>query len=163
MQSMRQRNGLTPHEAAVVVALAGICMLAAFVGCEAPPSPFVPKQAVAPKVVYCNDHTGHKAGAKPWIMGGTCTCTPSAELMRKLQADGFCQGMSADRLRAMYEKQGIALRGDGHMWCNGMCEAGPHVVLGGRCMCPPTPGTEYYEKVITGKGAPPREQTVAVK
>ena len=136
-------------------------LLVFVVGCEVPPPPYVPKARIAPEVVYCNDHTGHKGGAKPWIMGGTCTCTPTKELMKQLHADGFCLGMTADDLRAMYEKAGIRLRAPGHMWCNGMCKAGPHVVLGGKCMCPPTPGTEYYEKVVTGKGAVPRSKETA--
>lgn len=129
----------------------GVIMSGFPIGCEVPPPPYVPKGLIAPKVVCCNDHTGHKPGAKPWIMDGTCTCTPSEELIGKLHADGFCTGMTAGDLGAMYEKAGIKLRGEGHMWCNGMCDAGPHVVLGGKCMCPPTPGTEYYERVVSGK------------
>ena len=136
----------------------GILMLltAMIASCEQPPGPFVPKAAVSPEVVYCNDNTGHKAGSKPWIMGGTCCCTPSPALMDQLHKDGFCAGMSSDDLAAKYTSAGITLKGPGHQWCNGMCDHGPHVVLGGRCMCPPTPGTEYYEKVITGQGAAPR-------
>ena len=125
----------------------------ASVGCEKPPQPFVPKAYIAPEVVYCNDHTGHKSGSKPWIMGGTCCCTPSEELIAKLQADGFCIGMTASDLRAKYVNAGILLRQEGHNWCTGMCEGGRHVVLGGKCMSPPTPGTEYSEIVVTGKGA----------
>ena len=121
-------------------------------GCETPPGPYVPR-AGAPQVVYCNDNTGHKPGAKPWIMGGTCCCTPSESLMEQLHKDGFCVGMTAEDLKAKYVEAGIALRGPGHMYCNGLCKAGPHVVLGGKCMCPPTPGTAYYEKVISGQGA----------
>ena len=60
-----------------------------------------------------------------------------------------------------YEKAGIVLACPGHMHCNGLCKAGPHVVLGGKCMCPPTPGTDYYEKVVTGIGAPPRQTATA--
>jgi hypothetical protein len=134
-----------------VLVLAAVLALAS-AGCETPPGPFVPKVAVAPEVVYCNDHTGHKPGSKPFVMGGTCCCTPTPELMAKLQADGFCTGMTADDLREEYAKAGIQLTGPGHEHCNGLCEAGPHVVLGGKCMCPPTPGTEYAERVIC---APP--------
>lgn len=125
-------------------------MVAFVAGCEAPLVPYVPKALVAPQVVHCNDHTGHKAGSKPWIMGGTCTCTPTDTLMTQLHADGFAKGMSTADLRAMYEKEGIKLRGPGHMWCNGICDAGPHVVLAGKCMAPPVPGTEYYERVVLG-------------
>ena len=124
--------------------------------CAQIPKPFVPKSSTAPPIVYCNDATGHKPGAVPWVLGGTCCCTPTDELMAKLHADGICVGMDAAALRAKYEEAGIALRGPGHQWCNGSCPSGPHVVLGGKCMCPPTPGTEYYERVVAGIGAVPR-------
>lgn len=138
-----------------LLVLAGLLAFAA-IGCEKPPGPFVPRSAVAPEVIYCNDYTGHKPGSKPFVMGGTCCCTPTDELMAKLHADGFCAGMSADDLKEAYAKAGIVLAGPGHRHCNGLCDAGPHVVLGGKCMCPPTPGTEYAEQVIRGgpKGQP---------
>ena len=138
-----------------LVVLTGIAISGFTTGCEAPPPPYVPKASLAPEVICCNDYTGHKPGTKPWIMGGTCTCTPTEELMKKLHADGFCNGINASDLRAMYEKAGMKLRSPDHLWCNGLCDAGPHVVLGGKCMCPPTPGTAYFEKVVTS------ERTVA--
>jgi len=126
-----------------------LMLLSAFVaGCETPPGPYVPNWSPAPKVIHCNDYTGHKAGAKPWIFGGTCCCTPGDELMKQLHRDGFCAGMTSDDLREAYEKAGIRLCGPGHERCAGLCPDGPHVVLGGKCMCPPPPGTEMYEKVI---------------
>lgn len=121
-------------------------------GCEQPPQPYVPKSLVAPEVVYCNDNTGHKAGSKPFVLGGTCCCTPSDQLMALLHEDGQCQGTDTEALRALYVQAGISLRSENHQWCGGLCASGPHVVLGGKCMCPPTPGTLYYEKVITGQG-----------
>ncbi len=125
-------------------------LAAALAGCEKPPGPYVAKSLLAPEVVHCNDYTGHKKGSRPWALGGKCCCTPTDELMEQLHRDGFCTGMTADQLRAVYEQKGIALKGSGHMQCNGLCDKGPHVVLGGRCMCPPTPGTVYYERVIAG-------------
>jgi hypothetical protein len=130
-----------------------VIVLVAMAGCETPPPPFVPKASSPPPVVYCNDITGHKAGNQPWIVGGKCCCTPSDKLMATLQKDGFCAGMSAAELRAMYEKKGIVLEGPGHEQCNGLCKGGPHVVLGGKCMAPPVAGTAYFEKVVFGQGA----------
>ncbi len=122
-------------------------------GCETPPGPFVPKPTSA-KIVYCNDYTGHQAGAKPWIDGGTCCCTPSDELLAQYQRDGFCQGETLDQLIARYQAKGIKLAGPGHRHCSGLCEASPHVVLGGSCMAPPTPCTGYYDRIVTGQVPP---------
>jgi len=141
----------------LVLAAVGLAAvtLAATTGCETPPAPYVPKPLRAPEVLYCNDTTGHKPGTKPWVMGGKCCCTPSEALMALLHRDGFCQGMTADQLRNLYESKGVALRGPGHESCNGLCKQGPHVVLGGKCMCPPVPGTDYYERVVTGRRPTP--------
>lgn len=134
-----------------------LLVMALAIGCETPPAPYVPKAKAAPPVVYCNDNTGHKAGSAPWVLGGTCCCTPSDELVAQFQKSGVCQGMTADDLAAKYKAAGIALRGPGHQHCNGICPAGPHVVLGGKCLCPPTPGTETYDQIVTGQGVPPRK------
>lgn len=130
-------------------------------GCAQLPRPYVPKGRIAPEIVYCNDHTGHKAGSKPWVLDGTCCCTPDDKLMARLHADGFCLGMDAEELRRLYREEEIKLRGPDHQWCNGFCESGPHVVLGGKCMCPPTPGTTYYERIVAGKHALSREELPA--
>lgn len=131
--------------------------LALFAGCDTIPQPYVPKSPTAPEVVHCNDYTGHLKGATPWALEGDCTCTPSPALMAKLHADGICPKLDEAGLRKLYVDQGIVLRGPEHGCCNGMCDAGPHVVMGGRCMAPPTPGTELAEIIIT------RPRTVVVK
>ncbi len=130
-----------------ILILAG-CMIA---GCQQIPGPFVPKNLIAPPITNCNDYSGHQAGSKPVVMGGSCCCTPTPELMAKLHADGHCLNMDASALKATYQKAGIALKGPGHTYCNGLCDSGPHVVLGGKCLAPPRPGTNYYEKVICTK------------
>ncbi len=94
-------------------------------GCEQPPQPYVPKSLVAPEVVYCNDNTGHEAGSKPFVLGGTCCCTPSDQLMALLHEDGQCQGMDTEALRALYVQAGISLRSENHQWCGGLCASGP--------------------------------------
>ena len=135
------------------ILLAGVVAASFLAGCQQPPPPYVARPACH-EVVCCNDNTGHKAGSEPWAMGGTCCCTPSDELMDQLHRDGQCVDMTAGQLLAAYVAKGVALREKGHDQCNGLCKAGPHVVLGGKCLCPPTPGTVYYERVISGdKGA----------
>ena len=100
-------------------------------------------------MAHCFDGVPHIAGSKPWVLGGKCCCTPTDDLMRKLHADGVCEDLDVDGLISLYEDKGIRLRFD-HTGCNNMCEYGPHVTKGGKCMVPPTPGTRNYEDVITG-------------
>jgi hypothetical protein len=73
--------------------------------------------------------------------------------MRAYQRDGFCLDMTTDDLIRLYREKGIALAYD-HMLCNNLCQHGPHVTQGGRCMVPPTPGTRQFERVVTGQVGP---------
>lgn len=135
-------------------------LLLFFVGCAAkPPPPYVPAHRDQPAMAHCFDGLPHMDGSLPWILGGSCCCTPSEQLMAKLHADGLCQGMDAQALIALYHEKGIQLATD-HAGCNNLCQHGPHVVKGGKCMVPPTPGTRNYEEVVTGimLRSPPDEQ-----
>lgn len=90
------------------------------------------KPLVSPRIKYCHDRVEHIPGAKSWIDGGTCCCTPKTEALRE-----------------RYRKAGITTDWN-HQGCNNLCEYGPHVVKGGKCMAIPTPGTDNYEEVTTG-------------
>lgn len=65
------------------------------------------------------------------------------------QKHGYFEGLSLDDLIKMYEARGIKTALD-HQGCNNMCQWGPHVLKGGQCMVPPTPGTTNYEQILSG-------------
>ena len=98
---------------------------------------------------HCFDGVPHIRGSKPWVLGGTCCCTPSDALLKMLHEDGLCLDLDTQGLIDLYHQKGIQL-GIDHSGCNNLCECGPHVTKGGKCMVPPTPGTRNYEEVITG-------------
>ncbi len=131
------------------VVLPTVMWLFAWSGCGPKEPPFQPKSIEPPQIKHCFDTIGHQSGARPWIMGGTCCCTPTQELLRRHSAEGYCRGMSFDQLLALYRSEEIktALH---HKGCNNNCEWGPHVLWGGKCMVPPTPGTENYEQIASG-------------
>ena len=113
------------------------------------------------KVAYCNDHTGHVPGSIPFVLGGTCCCTPTQELIDAYHRDGLLPDYDLSRLIQLYEGLGIQTVRD-HRDCNNQCSWGPHVLQGGKCMVPPTPGTQHYEEIITGRfrlPEPEREDT----
>lgn len=112
---------------------------------------------VAPPIVYCFETVGHNPGSKPWILGGTCCCTPSQEVLEDYKKHGHVPlGMTLDDLIALYAEKGIQTALD-HRGCNNMCIWGPHVVKGGKCMVPPTPLTQNYEEVFSGRFEKPDE------
>ncbi len=122
---------------------------AGLLGCAAPEGAFEPKPTAASAVRYCFDTVGHMPGSKPWILGGTCCCTPTQERLDQYHADGFCAGMTLEDLTALYRERSIKTALD-HTCCNNACRWGPHVLKGGRCMVPATPGTRNYEEIATG-------------
>lgn len=130
------------------VSLAAVMIALLVAGCTTAPE-YISKPTDAPPVKYCNDATGHMAGAQPWIMGGTCCCTPTPELMEKYHADGLCLEMTVDDLIAMYRDAGIITDLD-VTGTNNMDDHGPHVVKGGKSMVTPTPGTKNFEEVVSG-------------
>ncbi|HUU83595.1 MAG TPA: hypothetical protein VM243_08835 [Phycisphaerae bacterium] len=125
-------------------------------GCIQPPPPYVPAYTERPDMAYCFDGVPHIPESKPWALGGRCCCTPSEELMEKLHADGVCVELDVEGLIALYREQEIQL-GINHSGCNNLCEYGPHVTKGGKCMAPPTSGTRNYQEVVTGKAMRPTQ------
>ena len=114
-------------------------------------NPYVAKSASAPEVVHCFSTIGHKRGTSPFILGGTCCCTPTQELLDMYHEDGFLLDYDLAMLLKEYEKRGIVLEHENGWQCNNQCQSGPHVVFGEKCMTPPTTGTQNFENVITGK------------
>lgn len=132
----------------IYIVIALILMITA-IGC-APKVVLDMKPPVGPPLKYCNDAVGHVQGAAPWILGGTCCCTPTEEMFAVYQSEGTVDSdMTYDQFLALFTERGIVTDLD-HEGCNNLCEDGPHVVFGGHCMCTPTPGTDNYEEVISG-------------
>jgi len=141
---------------ALLIGLAAGVILASAIGCgpSYKPIPYMPKAALAPKPLACHDGIGHVAGNKPWILGGTCCCTPTPENFAMHVAQGTIdKTMTYDQYRALYKQRNIMTDLD-HKGCGNVCPCGPHVLLGGRCMATPTPGTYMYERVTYGPHAP---------
>jgi hypothetical protein len=131
--------------------MAVIVLLPLFlIGCAAV-APVVMRPLTTTPLVYCHEGTGHIAGTAPWILGGKCCCTPTRAMFQIHQAE---KTVAADLTYAAYLKlyadRGI-LVGPEHAGCNNRCAAAPHVVLGGKCMAAPTPGTQNYENVSRGE------------
>jgi len=109
-------------------------------------------------VAYCNDYTGHVPGTMPFVLGGTCCCTPTQELIDAYHRDGLLLDYDLGRLKELYRSLGIKTADD-HRDCNNRCKWGPHILEGGRCMVPPTPGTQHFEEIITGRFRLPENAT----
>ncbi len=105
------------------------------------------KGAKAPPPLSCCDATGHNPDNVPFVLGGNCFCTPSRRLVEEMHAAGLHADMEYDALKKIYDNAGI-VTGQDHRGCNNLCEYGPHVAFGGKCMASPTPGTRNYELVL---------------
>jgi hypothetical protein len=158
---MRSDANRTPAPAALLLLLGGAVLLVATCaascgGCGPAyrPLPYVPKAAVAPPITACHDAVGHVKGMKPWILGGTCCCTPTRENYDLHVSEGTIpRDMSYDQYLALYKQRGIVTDLD-HKNCGNLCDHGPHVLAGGRCMATPIPGTPMYETITYGPHTP---------
>lgn len=144
MFSRRLSKGKPIH-----VAFMALAVYAIGIGCAAPPPPYVPAYQAAVTQAHCFDGVPHQQGSRPWVLGGTCCCTPTDELMAAYHRDGFCTDLDTEALIALYHERGVQL-GTDHHGCNNQCSQGPHVAKGGKCMVPPRPGTRNYQEVVTG-------------
>lgn len=125
-----------------------ICLSIVCAGCGVKS---MPKPLIAPEVVYCFDTVGHIPGAAPFIQGGTCCCTPSADILADYQENKYySEDFTVEDLINEYKRAGIITALDLEH-SNNYDAYGPHVVFGGSSMVPPTPGTQNYEDVIFGK------------
>jgi hypothetical protein len=146
-----------------VFGICGLFGLVLLAGCVAPQAPYALKPATKPVPVYCFDTVGHTTGAKPFILGGTCSCTPSDEVLADYKKNGhFAQDMTLQQLIDQYHKAGIKTALD-HQSCNNLCQWGPHVIKGGKCMVPPTPATYNFEEVRFNIRYVPAAKTTAQK
>ena len=135
----------------------GLSVFGVVAGCSTPPTqyyfnPYLGKGGQPPEIKHCFDTIGHKRGTYPYILGGTCCCLPTEELLEQYHEDGFLlEYTSVAELEAVYAEKEILLS-HAHGWaCNNTCDDGPHVVFGGKCMVPPVVGTQNYENVAAGK------------
>jgi hypothetical protein len=123
-------------------------ILVTIVACAAPE--FVARGLVSPDVKHCNDSIGHIVGNKPFILGGNCVCTPTEKrFATHVKENTIGNSVTYQEYLRLFQNQRIVTDLD-HKGCNNLCEHGPHVVFGGRCMATPTPGTLNYERVISG-------------
>ena len=123
------------------------------------PLPYMPKAATPGSVLVCHDAVGHVAGNKPWVLGGNCCCTPTEANFALHTAQGTVdKATTYEQYRALYQEKGVATDLD-HKACGNVCPKGPHVVLGGKCMATPTPGTWMYERVTFGPHVLPGNET----
>ena len=138
----------------LMVAAGAVAVLAAGCGPTYRPLPYIPKPAQAPPTLACHDGVGHVSGHKPWVLGGTCCCTPTPASHALHLAQGTIdKAMTYDQYLVLYKEKGI-VTGLDHKGCGNLCAQGPHVLLGGKCMATPTPGTAMYERVTYGPHTP---------
>lgn len=145
---------MTTRSVVLFIAAAGALAVAAGCGPTYRPLPYISKAAQAPQPLACHDGIGHIQGNKPWILGGNCCCTPTPANFELHQAQGTIdKSITYEAYLALYKQKGVTTDLD-HKGCGNLCDHGPHVLLGGRCMATPTPGTWLYERVTYGPHTP---------
>ncbi len=112
-------------------------------------------------VRYSNDATGAidgPGGNLPFILGGRCVRTPSAEALAAYQAAGYLRGMSVEDLRGLYREEGIAIAD-----FDTAGSLGKHVLEGGNALFTPGVGSTAFARLlgVDHKAWVPRSKRVA--
>ncbi len=102
---------------------------------------------------HCNDATGHIAGRKPYILGGTCVCTPTPSLMQAYSAAGVLGDWTVGQLDELYRAEGI-VRAPLPAVDRATSKTYHHILRKGRLLYTPRVGSAGFEQ-LTFQSAPP--------
>lgn len=122
---------------------------------EPPPQAYT---SAWPRVMHPNDVTGPIAGTYPYILGGTCVCTPTAEVLATYQAGGFLRDVTLSELEMLYQAERIGINRP----LARKHDAYRHVLRGGHMMYTPHPGSSGFEHLTYTAALPyePRSREV---
>jgi hypothetical protein len=96
----------------------------------------------------------------PYILGGRCVRTPSAESLARYQSAGWLQGWTLDDLLNLYREEGIAFDAD-----DPIAHAADrhHVLEGGKMLFTPLPGTAGYARLFAQSHPPYSPKSATAK
>lgn len=115
-----------------------------------------PFWAASGDVQYCNDAIDLGRPHVPFVLGGTCCCTPTYDRLRETQQQGLVPGLDLAHLIDLYRQEGIKIEGidDG--------APGLHVLEGGDWLYTPLPGTVGFARLYGQTWSPyvPRSEAL---
>ncbi len=117
-----------------------------------------PGWASSGEIHYCNDQTPEiREVHLPYILGGSCVCTPSEETLASCQEQGLLVGMTPSGLAELYHLEGITItaRGEGN--------PGLHVLEGGRSLYTPYAGTAGFSRLFGQRHRPYKPRSPEVR
>lgn len=145
---MTKNKNVTVGRTTVIPQLLACAALLLLVACVSTPTGEVVQKPIDPApIAACCSATGHNPDNVPFVLGGNCFCTPTNGVVEAMHAAGLHTEVDYKQLAQLYSNAGIVTDYD-HRGCNNLCELGPHVAFGGKCMATPTPGTKNFERVM---------------
>jgi hypothetical protein len=96
------------------------------------------------KVVYANDRVSDQVEGDglPYILGGTCVCTPSEESLSRYKAAGHLTDFTLNDLRNLYREEGIAIEPTDPGY------GGRHLLEGGVSLACPVEGSAGFSRLF---------------
>ncbi len=94
-------------------------------------------------VLYNNDATPAVAGdTLPYILGGRCVRTPSADAMESYYRAGLARSVTLNELIDLYREEGVQVLGESTQG-----SAGRHILEGGRWLFTPSTGSAGFARL----------------
>ncbi|MFN0206793.1 MAG: tetratricopeptide repeat protein [Planctomycetota bacterium] len=101
-------------------------------------------------VYYSNDFSaGTGKQNYPYILGGDCVRTPTAEVLQSYQNAGYLRDLSLSELRQLYQEENIRIVSD-----EKLTTFGTHILEGGDALYTPRPGSIGFIRLF-GEVRPP--------
>jgi len=124
------------------------------------PAQPVPAWASSGRVVYATDSLAARVPGDdlPYILGGRCCRTPSAETLRLYQASGNLTNLSLMDLQNLYTDEGITWRAEDEV-------EGPkrHILNGGTSLVAPVAGSTGFARLVGQEHPPYQPKSARVK
>lgn len=111
-------------------------------------------------LLYANDRYPWRVPGDdlPYLFGGRCVRTPTAEVMAQYHAAGNLTWMTSSDLANLYREEGIALTIEDQQG-----QSRRHVLEGGTSLVCPLPGTAGYQRLFAMPHAPYQPRSDALK
>jgi hypothetical protein len=112
-------------------------------------------------VVHPNDVTGPIVGTYPYILGGTCVCTPTEHVLATYQAGGYLVGWELQELIDLYTEERIVFSPLPASGKNN--KTYHHILRDGRLMYTPVPGSFGFEQLTFEERLPYEPKSESLK
>lgn len=108
----------------------------------------------AATLIFTNDIERPQVGDYPYILGGSCVATPTADVLRIYQQGGYLTDLGVADLESLYADEGIHLGAGSPAAGRRLHADSVHILEGGNALYTPAYATNGYKRLMYATHAP---------